>query len=70
MNTQCLQDIEYKQNTSMNTNAEIAIARLGLSEEESRTILKRATTRALSQDFIVVKKGFLNDYLYIIFGDG
>jgi serine phosphatase RsbU (regulator of sigma subunit)/CRP-like cAMP-binding protein len=50
----------------MTTDAEIALEGLGLTKEESRTILARAATRALPQDALVVKNGYRSDSLYII----
>jgi serine phosphatase RsbU (regulator of sigma subunit)/CRP-like cAMP-binding protein len=50
----------------MATNPETILARLGLTETESRSLLKRAVTCALPKDSIVLKQGNRSDALYIV----
>lgn len=50
----------------LTANAETALANLGLTEIESRTLLERAVTQALPKDATIVKKGYRSDDLHII----
>ena len=50
----------------MTTDTETALDGLGLTKEESRTILERAAVRMLPRDALVLQNGNRSEYLYII----